>query len=43
MTKQDYVYSIVGAVILILVNIVLYRLFVNMNVELGNQEAVLEA
>ena len=43
MTKKDYIYTLVGAIILILVNVILYKLFTGMNVKMENQETIMEA
>jgi len=43
MTKKDYIYTLVGAAILIFVNVILYKLFSGMNVKMENQETIMEA
>ena len=43
LTKKDIIYTIVGSIILIVVNEVISRLLIGANVEMKNQEAIIEA
>jgi membrane protease YdiL (CAAX protease family) len=42
-TKKDIIYTIVGSIILIIVNEVISRLLISANVEMKNQETIIEA
>ncbi len=43
MTKKDFIYALVGSVILILVNVILYKLLTGINAKMENQETIMEA
>lgn len=43
MTKKDFIYALAGSIVLILANVILYKLLIGINAEMKNQETIIEA